>query len=343
MTLFVLILAVAILMTTILLALSWPHRAMPGIGFLLLVLAALDVWLFGKLVELLVTSLPAKVFWANIQYLGIAILPPAFFTLVWVITGRTWALRSGLFKALCLVPLMTTLVIWSNEAHRFFRTSVELVMQGPFPVISTTHGWWFYVHTAFSYALILGAVVVLFHSAFRSDERSRTESLLLVAAALFPLVFNLGFLFGIMPEWPLDLTPFSLLLTTSLLFVLCVKYRIYDVIRMGWDQFSQTASNAIFIVNVDDIVVAATSSATGFMVHNTTNPVGRTLTEVAPAISAAVARVSGHDACYTETTLLTDDGQRVFDLDVRPIAKRGIRAFVGTYRYAERHHPFKRT
>ena len=317
--LFILVLAAGVLVATILAGLTWPHRRIPGAWLLFIILLALNVWLSGKVFELLVTSLSAKVFWANVQYFGIVVLPPAFLTLALEINGRVGIARARLFRALCVVPLITTLIIWTNEAHLFFRTSVELSPLGPILVISATHGWWFYVHTVYSYTLILIAVVMFFRAGLVTDRRGRVESLLFVAAALSPLIFNLLFLFRMFHRWPLDITPFSLLLSALLLFVVILKYPFYDVVRLAWNQFAQTASNVLVIINADNRVVGLTRSAETLMDRSVSSPVGRTIAEVVPEIAAAVAGVPESEAFRCETSLSVDEGQRIFDLEIRPV------------------------
>lgn len=321
----VLILAAAILVTTITAGLTWPRRRMPGAAWLFVVLLAIDVWLVGKLFELFAVALPAKVIWGNVQYFGIVVLPPAFLMLAAEITGRMRFNRPLFYGALWVIPLLTLLIIWTNEAHGLFRTSVALSELGSVLVINASRGWWFFVHTAYSYALLLIACVMFFRAGLETEQRRRGGALLFFAAGLSPSVVNIVWLSGGLHRVPLDITPFSLLLTGLLLFVVVLKHGYYDVVRLAWSQFAATASSVLIIINAEDRVVGMTQSAEALMECSRPDPVGRTIGEVLPEIAAAVAAAVASGVVRREMVLTVSEERRVYDIEISSVVDGALR------------------
>lgn len=90
-------------------------------------LLALALWSLGNMLEIGRTRLPAKSFWANVQYLGIASVPVLWF--VFRVQYSSWGHRptSRQPVLLAIIPMVTPLLVWTDPWHGLMRRSVRLM------------------------------------------------------------------------------------------------------------------------------------------------------------------------------------------------------------------------
>ena len=163
-----LIIALLIISGSILLFLSvntLQRRDTPSATIFAVIMLSASLWSFGFAAEVISTSLQGKIFWANIQFLGINILTFSWFAMVLYYTGQPrWTIRS--LPILGLVPFMTTVIIWSNSYHHLFRGSPSLeIITSSFSVLNNDYGIYFYaVYIPFSYLLYTVSLFLLFRT-----------------------------------------------------------------------------------------------------------------------------------------------------------------------------------
>jgi PAS domain-containing protein len=87
------------------------------------------------MLEIGCTRLPAKLFWANVQYLGIVSVPVLWF--VFGVQYSSWGHRPTRRQLVLLatIPMVTLLLVWTDPWHGLMRRNVRLI--DPTPVIFT--------------------------------------------------------------------------------------------------------------------------------------------------------------------------------------------------------------
>lgn len=81
---------------------------------------ALTLWSLGYALELASANLTAKLLWTKVEYIGILIVPTAFLSFTLQHTHREkWLTRHNV-RVLVLIPLITLLVVWTNDYHHLF-------------------------------------------------------------------------------------------------------------------------------------------------------------------------------------------------------------------------------
>ena len=96
---------------------AWRRRTIPGAPSLSLLMFAIAIWSLAHALEPSSQTLPAKMLWVRIEYVGIAALPLLWlaFTLQYTRRGR-WLSRRNV-ALLAIIPTLTVLLAWTNPAH----------------------------------------------------------------------------------------------------------------------------------------------------------------------------------------------------------------------------------
>ncbi|MFQ5434502.1 MAG: histidine kinase N-terminal 7TM domain-containing protein [Anaerolineae bacterium] len=148
-TLFLLSLTLSTLILLFLGIYARRYRHRKAVTAFAITMLTLVLWSGGLIFELTSSTLAAKLFWANVQFLGITFLPLVWLWMTADYTGwgdrLKWPLR---FSA--VIPLATNLIIWTNDFHHLFRGQPYLdTISAPFPVLVNDYGpWFFWVHVS---------------------------------------------------------------------------------------------------------------------------------------------------------------------------------------------------
>lgn len=184
---------------TLFLGMNASHgRDMPAATAFAVTMCAASIWAFGYAAEVVSNSLQYKIFWANIQYIGINILPLSWLAMILYYTGQPrWTVRS--LPVLSLVPLVATLVIWTDPYHHIFRgtPSLERVNQY-FSVLNNDYGLFYYaILMPFIYFLFAISIILLVR--FLRKSAYRRQGLILLISLLFPLLLDILYTLNISP------------------------------------------------------------------------------------------------------------------------------------------------
>ena len=111
---------------------GWRRRARPaGVEFLVVVAAA-ALWALFYSFELMAPGLEGKVFWAKLEYLGVATLPTVWLLFALGYTGFE-RLSPRALALLLIEPVATIIIVTTNGLHHLVWTIVSLQMVGSLP------------------------------------------------------------------------------------------------------------------------------------------------------------------------------------------------------------------
>lgn len=137
------------------------RRGVPGAGMGILFMAAVALWTAANAVELGVSRLSAHLLWSGLAYVGIVVVPVAWFGFTAAYTGRGRLVRGRNLALLFVVPALTLLALFTTGYHRLFWSGWALDTSGPFVGLVVEYGPLFWVWVAYAYALLLAGVVMV--------------------------------------------------------------------------------------------------------------------------------------------------------------------------------------
>ncbi len=178
--------------------------AIPMSGFL----GAIVIWTVSYGLMLGTTDPQSRMVWLNLRFVGPTVATLSIFVFAVQYTGRGAYVTPRNVALLSVVPLVTNVLVWTNAGNMMFQYVRVVAPVGDLVRTEVVYGPWFWVHTAYSYLLGMGAVTLFLEKWLRigqSDSEERlTRNLLL--ATVIPFSGNLIHLLGLSP---LDLAPFG--------------------------------------------------------------------------------------------------------------------------------------
>ncbi len=260
---------------------SWQHRYLGAwaSSFALMTLAA-SIWSLGYAFEIGSSSLPMKISWARFEYLGIATVPVAWFLFALQYTGRAKSFARRRLPLLVIIPVLTILLVFTNEAHHLIWQTAFLDNTGSFSNLIVTYGTWFWINLAYSYLLMLGGTLILFRAFFRFDNAFRWQNGILLLAALTPWVGNALYLTNLSPVPGLDLSPFGLGITGLLLAVGIFRFKLFDLVPVARRVAVENMDDGIVILDLQNRIVDINPAAKAIFGQDIIGLVGQSLVQV---------------------------------------------------------------
>ena len=269
---------------------AWRNRSVPAASIFVPFSLLLALWSAGYGMELLSEGVGAKLWWARLQYVGIAPIPVIWFALMLQYAHRTSWLKGRVLAALALVPALTLFLVYSNGAHGLFWRSAQVEAWGGITLLDLTYGPWFWVHTFYSYALLLAGMTLLVWMFTGSLYLHRKQSSSLLLGGITPVALNALYLF--FPNLPIDLTPYGFGLGMLAVALGFFYFYIPDPLPNARAVVIENMADSVIVLDARWRVVDLNRAALSLLNVPTGEVIGRPVARVLPIWSGLEAWLS---------------------------------------------------
>jgi PAS domain S-box-containing protein len=263
-------------------------------------------------------TLPTKIFWAKVRYIGIVIVPVAWLAFVLQYTGQEkWLTRRN--KAIVIgVAALTLALTWTNEAHHLIWVNIELVPRGSILVWSATHGGWYQIYAMYVYVLLALGLYVLVRAFARSARLYREQTGVLLIGALLPVAGDVLTRLNLI-SFPLDITPFAFTVTGLMAAWAIFHFRLFDIVPMARSAVVDNISGGVFVLDLQDRVVDINPAAQDIVGLPAWDVIGHPLVQLMPDQFNIFERYRGQTELHDEIPLNVGGVQRHYDLHISPL------------------------
>jgi signal transduction histidine kinase len=234
----------------------WQRRSTTSLSLLVFffILTVIE-WSLGYGWQLVATSLPLKILAAKVQYFGIVSAPVLWFIFALQYTGRDKWLTQAKAAQLMVVPMITLLLVWTNEVHGLIWTANRLRSFGSYTMMDMSYGLGFWGHALYSYGLSLYGLILFAQSMIRSPQLYRAQAGALVLGGLAIGVGNALFIFGLSPFPSLDLTPLTFSFTGAMMTWAIFRFRLLDILPVARDTIIESIGDGVLVMDIQGRVV----------------------------------------------------------------------------------------
>lgn len=298
---------------------GWHRREIPlGRVFAALMLA-MAFWSLGYGFEIAAAARTLKIFWAKMQYAGIVAIPLLWLGFALEYTGRLAFLTRRNCLLLGAIPLVTLLLVWTNEFHRLIWKSLTVVQLGGLTLLEAAYGPMFWVHTAYSYILLLTGSALAVQGALRAPRLYRAQSIATVAAVLAPLGGNIFHVFSLLPAHSVDPTPFFFIPSGIALGWGISRYRLLDIVPPAQGAILDGLSDGVILLDRKRRVLFMNSAAERILSRKAEDCLGQLAEEVCPASSRTVLSVLDKDDQRVEVSFASGAQSSQYEVRVSPL------------------------
>jgi PAS domain S-box-containing protein len=298
------------------------RRAIPGANAFMVLMAAVSEWSLGYAMELGSASLPAKLFWARVEYIGIVIVPVAWFIFSIQFTGLHRLLTLKRLVLLAVLPALTFTLVWTNQLHGLIWSSIQIDPGGLEPALVLSYGAGFWLHTVYSYLLIFTGTVLLIRFYLRARKIRRQQIRTVLLAVFVPWLCNAIYIFGINPLPNLDLTPLAFAITGILFAWAFIRLQFLDIVPLARGAIMESMRDAVIVLDAWDRIKDFNRAAEAITNHQVSQVIGAPATQVFADYPEMVRRFGS--AIEAHEVLVGGDALNpvYFDLRISPLYDR---------------------
>lgn len=299
--------------------LAWARRARPGSTAIGLFMVALSVWSLGNAAEHCSVTLAGKLFWTNIQYIGITTVPALWVAAAMGFSGRQEALTKRNVALLLVIPAVFVALAFTNQYHSWMSYGAHLDFSGPLPVVAKEYGWAFRVMVFHNYLLMLIGLLSISRTVFGLPNPYRGQGLLALVGMSVPCVYNIIYLIGQSPIPNIDLTPVSFALSGALTALAILRYQLLDIRPVALSAAVQGMEIGVAVVGLEGLVVYANPAAremVGLGTKSLANVSPAHLLQCWPEAAMALKDMMSYAG---DQVLDVRDGQSYYEIRVSPL------------------------
>ena len=205
--------------------------------------------------HLVVANYGVKIFLVNFKFLFVATLPVFWFLLALSFSRNRARVKSSTTAFLFVFPALTVLMIATNGWHHLVFESSELLVTERFTSVSREYGIWFWMFTAYTYALVLAGVGLFIRSMFRTKGHLRSQALVMSGGSIIPFVFNAVYLTNQDLFYYLDYTPVAFAATGAVYFFGLFKFRMLDLMPIAREEIVRSMEDAVVVTDNNGFIV----------------------------------------------------------------------------------------
>lgn len=317
-----LILASAISITLIIYAWRLRDESRPLATLVAVLMLSVTWWVIAYLLEVGLTDPVWKLVFHKAKFLGVTTVPLIWFLFGAQYTRRVQWLNRRSLILLSVLPLVTNILIWTNGSHHLFWLYTEVIQDGELSLIKSPTSTWFWVHSLYSYLLIMGGTYFLFRQFSGSPSLYRRQLGSLFVAALVPFVSNAITIFT---DVPIDLTPFAFTITGLAFTWGLLRYQLLDLSPIARNVVIDSMSDGMIVVDLQDRIVDLNPAAQRTLHRTASEVIGQPLTNISRVLlqqPELADRYRSEESVQGEISFSAGDQVRYLDVLVSPLRDR---------------------
>jgi PAS domain S-box-containing protein len=284
----------------------WRRRGASAGAALTLVVVAVLIWAGAYAAELGATSLAAISRWGDLKYVGIVLLPPAWFAFGALFAGRPGWVNGRTLALLAIHPLLLLALLANDATHDLVRYYPPGAADDPDAVAEV--GPLFWPHMVYTSLVLWGSTALMVSALVRASRVYRRVSTLLIVSLLAPYVFNLLYNFDVGPFGRVDLTPFAFLGAGLVLVWGLFRFQMLGIRPVARSLVFETIAEAVVVLDPLRRVVDANPPAERLLGRPLADAVGLPLGELLPEAAGAVGDPAASANGRPEELVVTREG-----------------------------------
>lgn len=202
----------------------------------------------GLILQIVICSISniPPIYFDYFVYIGTCFLPICLFFIAITFT-RTKIKFSKKFILLFIIPIISLLVLWTNDYHHLFykhySTNLNECITGPYSII----------HSLYSYSIIALGLIILFRYSIKNSGFFSKQSVLIFLGTIICVSINLLGTFNIIPM-SIYITPISFAIAVFLFSIAIFKFGFLKVAPIALQRIVDRISDSYLVIN-DELII----------------------------------------------------------------------------------------
>jgi len=298
----------------------WLFRANAGGKSFVGLMLAGCIYSVGYYFELQSLNLAEMFFWLKIEYIGITTFPVMWMIFVMRYTKRERYLNKAVIASLFIIPIITYIMVYTNNSHHLFYRSMSLVMTNGLNILHIVKGPWYWVNIGYLNLLVLTGNVILLQSWRQTPVPLNRQYAAMFLGSLAPWAGLFTYLSGRSPL-NLDLSPFGMIITGLVYLFSLIHFRIFDMVPVASTVVLETMRDGVLVVDSQERILDMNAAAVKFF-GKKVDIIGRKLETLFQPGSGIAVNIMNATAGQWEFQENTPNGPHWLDMMFSPLTNR---------------------
>ena len=304
---------------------AWRHRAVLGATPYAWVALSQAAWTLGYIVELTSSSIEAKVFWDNLQFVAGIVTALALFAFALEYTEHRLTHPRAIWAVILAIPLLFTGLVFTDGLHHLIRPTLALIPGEPFSELTygfTPTVWGLYIYVLGLSLLSIGLLAAKF---LQSPRLYRRQIALILIGILIPLIGITFTMVGIDLSFHRDTTPFTFALDNLIVAWALFRFHLFDIVPAARHAVIESMSDAMFVLDARNRLVDLNPAAQRLIGRQAADVIGQPAAQVFSSWPDLVEQFRDVEDIQAEIKVSAGAEQRYFDLRLLPLRDRRAR------------------
>jgi PAS domain S-box-containing protein len=294
------------------------RRNTKGANFFILNMFVVTLWSIPNALEMVAIDLPAKLFWANVQYFAYCYSPVTLLALCMEFTGFDKWVKGKKILWLAILPTIILLLVWTDGLHGLIRYEIQLDTSGEFPVIVKKYGYGFYVHAIYSHTLNLIAVILLIRAIFFNNLLYRRQAIPLLTGIGLIMIPNLLYITGI-SSLRYDITPIFFGFGGLIMLWGIFRYRMFDLVPVARATVIETMDAGIMVLDIQNRILDMNPAFRKLLRIDGSMIFSRSIKELCSLVPELVEVLMDRSITHTEFMVETKENIKIYEIIISPL------------------------
>ena len=273
----------------------------------------------GYIFELLSPSLNSKIFWDNLQFIGLIVWPLALLAFALRYTGHKFSRPRLIWPLLALPGFLTLVLVFTDAWHGLIRPTTALVPGEPFPAL--VYDFTPTILASFIHFLILmgWALLLLLNRLAFPQRLYRAQILVITMGTLVPIVGLSLTALEIPITFHRDTTPFTYALSNLIMAWGLFRYQLFDVVPVAREAVIENMADAVLVLDRRGRVIDYNPSAVAILQLPKQGVTGAFFSSLLGEMTRQLPPSLLFGTGSTELTIPTANGDHTYEVNIIPL------------------------
>ncbi|HSW35958.1 MAG TPA: histidine kinase N-terminal 7TM domain-containing protein [Candidatus Limnocylindrales bacterium] len=227
---------------------TWNIESVRGAREFSFLALASAVYTFFYGLEISSFDLRMVMFWIRLEYFGIPFIAPALLSFTLKYTGRIKKFTMTWIAGLLVIPVITIILVHTNEAHGLIYRSYQLETIGLFTVLVFEPGGWYWVNVANIALSVLISNILLLIMWLNSKYLFRKQVTVIFFSSLVPFfgfIIYVTRIFGVI----IDIIPLLLTVSTIIIYWGLTRYDLFDLVPFARNRLFEELPEGVLVID----------------------------------------------------------------------------------------------
>ena len=295
------------------------YRHKTGVKYFAGILALVFLWSLTQGLEFSVQELEHKLFFANLQYISIMLIPVLYLYLAVAFSPKGQLLEKKHYPyALLIAPLALNVLLWTDSYHGLIRQNIYLNLEGLFPTVGKTFGLIMYPFAAYNFTLALLIMFILVRCWKDKDYHFRKQAKYLFWGIFIPTGSNFLHFSGI-SFYNIDLTSFSFAISGLILTYGIFRHGLFDIVPIAQNKIIGEMKSGLLVYDNSLRLLELNPFAKAMLCPEEKNPSGQTAYNLFAHTPELLQAMEKRQGCRKEFAYKIGGKQYYLEIIITPI------------------------